>query len=84
MTQKLIAFALGLFSVTALMAQQAPDLRTRAETTIGEVPGVPGFYNAVTSNGYTLAPIVARLVTDLLVRRRAGIDIEPFGIERFG
>ena len=34
---------------------------------IGEVPGVPGFYNAVTSNGYTLAPIVASLVSDLLV-----------------
>ena len=23
---------------------------------IGEMPGVPGFYNCVTSNGYTLAP----------------------------
>ena len=51
---------------------------------LGKVPGVPGFYNAVTSNGYTLAPIVARLVTDLLVRSRAGIDIEAFRIERFG
>jgi len=45
---------------------------------------VPGFFNAVTSNGYTLAPIVASLVTDLLVRGRTGIDIAPFRIERFG
>lgn len=51
---------------------------------LGEVPGVPGFFNAVTSNGYTLAPIVASLVTDLLVRGRTGIDIAPFRIERFG
>ena len=51
---------------------------------LGEVPGVPGFYNAVTSNGYTLAPIVASLVTDLLVRGRTDLDIAPYRIERFG
>jgi glycine/D-amino acid oxidase-like deaminating enzyme len=51
---------------------------------IGEVPGAPGFYNAVTSNGYTLAPIVARLLTDLLLRGRTDIDIAPYRIERFG
>ena len=50
---------------------------------VGEVPGVPGFFNAVTSNGYTLAPIVARIVTDLMLRGRAEIDIEPYRIERF-
>ena len=51
---------------------------------IGEVPGVPGFFNAVTSNGYTLAPIVASLSADLLVRGRTDIDITPYRIERFG
>ncbi|OUL99976.1 FAD-dependent oxidoreductase [Variovorax sp. JS1663] len=50
---------------------------------IGEVPGVPGFFNAVTSNGYTLAPVTARLVTDLIVRGRTDIDITPFRIDRF-
>lgn len=50
---------------------------------LGEVPGVPGFFNAVTSNGYTLAPIAARLVTDLLVHGRTDIDIAPFLIDRF-
>jgi glycine/D-amino acid oxidase-like deaminating enzyme len=50
---------------------------------LGEVPGVPGFFNAVTSNGYTLAPIAARIVTDLLLRGRAELDITPYGIERF-
>ena len=50
---------------------------------IGEAPGVPGFFNAVTSNGYTLAPIVAKLVTDLLVRGRTDIDISPYLLDRF-
>ena len=50
---------------------------------IGEVPGLPGFYNAVTSNGYTLAPVTARLVADLIVHGRTDIDITPFRIDRF-
>ncbi|AMM23698.1 FAD-dependent oxidoreductase [Variovorax sp. PAMC 28711] len=50
---------------------------------LGDVPGVPGFFNAVTSNGYTLAPIAAKLVTDLLVRGRTDVDITPFRIDRF-
>ncbi|MDM0037992.1 FAD-dependent oxidoreductase [Variovorax sp. J22G21] len=50
---------------------------------LGDVPGVPGFYNAVTSNGYTLAPIAARLVTDLIVHGRTDVDLAPFRIDRF-
>ncbi|MDA7414828.1 FAD-dependent oxidoreductase [Xenophilus arseniciresistens] len=50
---------------------------------LGDVPGIPGFYNAVTSNGYTLAPISARLVTDLIVHGRTDIDLTPFRIDRF-
>jgi glycine/D-amino acid oxidase-like deaminating enzyme len=50
---------------------------------LGEVPGVPGFFNAVTSNGYTLAPVTAKLVTELIVRGRTDIDLTPFRIERF-
>ena len=50
---------------------------------LGEVPGVPGFFNAVTSNGYTLAPIVARLVTDLLVHGHTDFDIRPYSLSRF-
>jgi glycine/D-amino acid oxidase-like deaminating enzyme len=50
---------------------------------LGEVPGVPGFFNAVTSNGYTLAPIAARIVADLLLRGRAEVDVRPYRIERF-
>ena len=50
---------------------------------IGEVPAAPGFFNAVTSNGYTLAPAIARLTADLICRGRTDIDIDPYRLERF-
>jgi glycine/D-amino acid oxidase-like deaminating enzyme len=51
---------------------------------LGPVPGRPGFYNAVTSNGYTLAPIVARMTRDLMLRGECEYDPTPFSIARFG
>ena len=50
---------------------------------LGEVPGTPGFFNAVTSNGYTLSPVVARLTVDLAQRRDPGFDVAPFSVSRF-
>lgn len=51
---------------------------------VGPVPGVPGFFNCVTSNGYTLAPIVARLVVDLVLRGTTDVvDPTPYLIDRF-
>ncbi|MEM7025149.1 MAG: FAD-binding oxidoreductase, partial [Pseudomonadota bacterium] len=50
---------------------------------IGEAPGAPGFFNCVTSNGYTLAPAVARLTADLISRGKADLNIRPYLLERF-
>ena len=50
---------------------------------LGPVEAVPGFFNAVTSNGYTLAPIVSQLVTDLIQQRPATLDVAPFLLNRF-
>jgi len=50
---------------------------------MGAVPGLPGFFNAVTSNGYTLAPIVARMTRDLLLHGECEYDCTPFSITRF-
>lgn len=50
---------------------------------IGEMPGAPGFFNCVTSNGYTLAPIVARLTADLMCARRPDFETGPFLLDRF-
>lgn len=50
---------------------------------IGELPGTPGFYNAVTSNGYTLAPVVARSLSQQIVNGSSDINLAPFHISRF-
>jgi glycine/D-amino acid oxidase-like deaminating enzyme len=49
---------------------------------LGEHPGMPGFFNAVTSNGYTLGPMVGHITASLVLGRHvAGISL--FSIERF-
>jgi glycine/D-amino acid oxidase-like deaminating enzyme len=50
---------------------------------VGEAPGIPGFYNAVTSNGYTLAPAIAQLTSDLILRGNADRDIRDYQLDRF-
>jgi D-hydroxyproline dehydrogenase subunit alpha len=50
---------------------------------LGPVNGVDGFFNAVTSNGYTLAPVVSRLVADLILQRTPELDVTPFLLDRF-
>lgn len=51
---------------------------------LGEVPGVPGFYNCVSSNGYTLAPVLSRLTAEMLAGRSTSLPVEPYSIRRFG
>jgi D-hydroxyproline dehydrogenase subunit alpha len=48
------------------------------------VPGLPGFYNCVSSNGYTLAPVLARLTAEMLAGRSTSLPVAPFLLSRFG
>jgi D-hydroxyproline dehydrogenase subunit alpha len=49
---------------------------------LGEAPGLPGFFNAITADGYTLAPIVARIMASAVLRGEA---IDPrYTLARFG
>ena len=50
---------------------------------LGAPERLPNFYNAVTSNGYTLAPVVARMTVDLVMGRSTLFDSTPFSINRF-
>ncbi|MBV8457678.1 MAG: FAD-binding oxidoreductase, partial [Acetobacteraceae bacterium] len=48
---------------------------------LGEAPGVPGFFNVVSGNGYTLAPILGRLTAEAVQGRR----VDPrYTLTRFG
>ena len=51
---------------------------------LGEVPGLPGFYNCVSSNGYTLAPVLSRLTAELITGKETSLPVEPYSIRRFG
>jgi glycine/D-amino acid oxidase-like deaminating enzyme len=48
---------------------------------LGEAPGLQGFYNTVTANGYTLGPIVGRLTAEAILHHER---IDPhYRVERF-
>ncbi|MDP6788374.1 MAG: FAD-dependent oxidoreductase [Rhodospirillales bacterium] len=49
---------------------------------LGEVPGVADFFLCVTK-GYTIAPLCARLVAEVVMGRRSSLDIGPYSIGRF-
>ncbi|HSI02494.1 MAG TPA: FAD-dependent oxidoreductase [Reyranella sp.] len=51
---------------------------------LGEVPGLPGFYNCVSSNGYTLAPVLSRLTSEMIMGKATSLPVEPYSIRRFG
>jgi len=49
---------------------------------LGEAPGLPGFFNTVTANGYTLGPVVGALTAAAML---SGETIDPhYRLERFG
>jgi glycine/D-amino acid oxidase-like deaminating enzyme len=49
---------------------------------LGEAPGLPGFYNTVTANGYTLGPVVGQLTAEAILHAE---PIDPhYRLERFG
>jgi glycine/D-amino acid oxidase-like deaminating enzyme len=48
---------------------------------LGEAPGLPGFFNAVTANGYTLGPVIGRITADAVLRGEA-VD-SHYRLERF-
>ena len=50
---------------------------------LGEVSGLPGFFNAVFGDaGYTAGPICARIVVDEMTGRTPSVDRASFAIER--
>jgi glycine/D-amino acid oxidase-like deaminating enzyme len=57
----------------------APEID--AAPLLGEVPGLPGFFNALAANAYTLGPLIGRLVA---VAIRDGAALDPaYTLARF-
>lgn len=73
----------ALDSVHVIRTWAALNINIDGAPIVGEMPGVPGFYNTVTSNGYTLGPIMGRITADLMINGKTHWDINGFTLERF-
>ncbi|MCP5152874.1 MAG: FAD-dependent oxidoreductase [Ectothiorhodospiraceae bacterium] len=51
---------------------------------VGELPGCPGLHVAVGANGYTMGPVLGRVIAESITRGRTEIDLTPFSPARFG
>jgi glycine/D-amino acid oxidase-like deaminating enzyme len=51
---------------------------------VGAVPGIPGYYEAVTHSGVTLAPLIGRSLTDELLGKAPDPLLAPFRPDRAG
>ncbi len=69
----------ALRNLSVIRAWTGINLAIDRAPLLGEA--LPGFFNALTANGYTLGPIVGRLTADTVLR---GTEIDPrYRIERF-
>ena len=72
----------GIAGMHALRAWTGLAVEVDRAPLLGETPGIPGLFHAVTSNGYTLAPIAGRMTADAVLGRAA---VPPeFTLARFG
>lgn len=69
--------------VRLLRAWAAMNVLTDGAPILGPIPRHPGFFVAVSVNGYTLAPILGRLLAELIATGKPSLDIRPYSIERF-
>jgi len=73
----------GLERVRLLRSWAGVNIMSDGKPVLGEVPGVPGFYNVVPPDaGLTMAPICAKLVAEQMTGRRPSMDIGIFSVER--
>jgi len=73
----------GLRKLHVIRSWAAMNINIDGAPILGEHPGVPGFFNAVTSNGFTLGPLIGQLTADLVLGRDPGRDLSAFSINRF-
>ena len=73
----------GLDRLHVLRSWAAMNIDIDGAPILGEDPRVPGLFHAVTSNGYTLGPLVGRITADLVDRGETDRDVRAFSVSRF-
>ncbi|TQX85214.1 MULTISPECIES: FAD-dependent oxidoreductase [Rhizobium] len=73
----------ALRKLNVIRSWAAMNINIDGAPILGEHPSQPGFFNAVTSNGYTLGPLIGHLTAQLVLGRETGQALQPFSISRF-
>lgn len=73
----------GLRKLHVIRSWAAMNVNIDGAPILGEYPSMPGFFNAVTSNGYTLGPLIGQLTAAMVAGRDPGRDLSAFSISRF-
>lgn len=73
----------GLDRLHVVRSWAAMNIDIDGAPILGEDPRVPGLFHAVTSNGYTLGPLVGRITADLVDRGATDRDVRAFSVARF-
>ena len=73
----------GLRSIHAIRSWAAMNVAIDGAPIIGEAPGHPGFFNAVTVNGVTLGPVLGQLTASMIKTGSTDASVTPFTLARF-
>ena len=74
----------GLDTMHVIRSWAAMNVATDGAPLLGELPGVPGFFHAVTVNGMTLGPLLGRIMAEWMRTGRAPAGTGFFTLGRFG
>ena len=74
----------GLDALHVIRSWAALNVAVDGAPILGELPGVPGFFHAVTVNGITLGPVLGRLTAEWIRTGRTPPGLDYFTLSRFG
>ena len=73
----------GLDTMHVIRSWAAMNVAIDGAPLLGELPGVPGFFHAVTVNGMTLRPLLGQLMAEWMRTGRAPPGAGFFTLDRF-
>ena len=74
----------GLDTMHVIRSWAAMNVAIDGAPILGELPGVPGFFHAVTVNGMTLGPLLGQLMAEWIRTGRPPPGTGFFTLDRFG
>ena len=74
----------GLEAMHVIRSWAAMNVAIDGAPILGELPGVPGFFHAVTVNGVTLGPLLGQIMSEWMRTGRTPAGADYFTLDRFG